>query len=63
MPHDVKVGTEMARIVTGGEVTGTVWCEQDFYDAERSSFLRLVNTDATRERINSMLDKGSPVRN
>jgi len=64
MPHDVNVGTEMARIVTGGEVEpGTVWCEQDFYDAERSSFLRLVNTDATRERINSMLDKGSPVRN
>ena len=64
MPHDVNVGTEMARIVTGGEVDpGTVWCEQDFYDAERSSFLRLVNTDATRERIESMLDKGSPVRN
>ena len=64
MPHDVIVGTEMARIVTGGEVApGTVWCEQDFYDAERSSFQRLVNTEATRERINSMLDKGSPIRN
>jgi len=64
MPHDVNVGTEMARIVTGGEVEpGTVWGEQDFYDAERSSFLRLVNTEATRERIESMLDKGSPIRN
>jgi len=64
MPHDVNVGTEMARIVTGGDVEpGTVCSEQDFYDAERRSFLDLVATAATRERINSMLDAGSPVRN
>ena len=63
-PHDVVVGTEMARIVTGGEIEpGTRWNEQDFFDAERRSFLTLVATDATRERINSMLDTGSPVRN
>ncbi len=63
-PHDVNVGSEMARIVTGGDIDpGTVWSEQDFYDAERRSFLTLVATDATRERINSMLDAGSPVRN
>jgi 3-hydroxyacyl-CoA dehydrogenase len=64
MPHDVNVGSEMARIVTGGDIEpGTVWKEQDFYDAERRSFLTLVATAATRERINSMLDAGSPVRN
>ncbi len=64
MPHDVTVGSEMARIVTGGEVDpGTVYSEQDFYDAERRSFLSLVQTDATRERIETMLDNGSPVRN
>ncbi|UCH40060.1 MAG: enoyl-CoA hydratase/isomerase family protein [Gammaproteobacteria bacterium] len=64
MPHDVRVGTEMARIVTGGDVDpGTICSEQGFYDAERRSFLSLVETDATRERINSMLDAGSPVRN
>lgn len=63
-PHDVNVGTEMARIVTGGDVEpGSVCSEQDFYDAERRSFLALVATDATRARINSMLDAGSPVRN
>ena len=64
MPHDVNVGTEMARIVTGGDIEpGTVWSEQDFYDAERRSFLRLVASEATRARIDSMLDSGSPIRN
>ncbi len=64
MPHDVNVGTEMARIVTGGDIDpGTRWSEQDFFDAERRSFLSLVSTEATRERINSMLDAGAPVRN
>ncbi len=64
MPHDVNVGTEMARIVTGGDIKpGTIWTEQDFYDAERRSFLQLVDTDATRQRIETMLESGSPVRN
>jgi 3-hydroxyacyl-CoA dehydrogenase len=54
----------MARIVTGGDVDpGTVRSEQDFYDAERRSFLSLVATEATRARIDSMLDDGSPIRN
>jgi 3-hydroxyacyl-CoA dehydrogenase len=64
MPHDVNVGSEIARIVTGGDVDpGTVCSEQDFFDAERRSFLTLIATEATRERITSMLDAGSPVRN
>ncbi|MCP4430565.1 MAG: acetoacetyl-CoA reductase [Gammaproteobacteria bacterium] len=64
MPHDVTVGSEMARIVTGGDVeAGTVCSEQGFFDAERRSFLTLVQTDATRERIETMLENGSPVRN
>ena len=63
-PHDVVVGTEMARIVTGGDIEpGTRWSEQDLYDAERSSFLRLVSGEATRLRIETMLDNGSPIRN
>jgi 3-hydroxyacyl-CoA dehydrogenase len=63
-PHNVVVATELARIVTGGEVaTGTLFSEQDLYDAERTAFLKLVSTEATRARINSMLDTGSVVQN
>jgi len=63
-PHNVVVGTELARIVSGGEVSpGSPMSEQDLYDAERRSFLTLVQTSATRERINSMLDTGKVVQN
>ncbi len=64
MPHDVVVGTEIARIVSGGEIeASTIWSEQDLLDAERRSFLTLVNTDSTRARISNMLDFGKTLRN
>ena len=63
-PHNVAVATELARIVTGGEVApGTMMSEQDFYAAERTAFLKLVASDATRERINSMLYTVTTVQN
>ena len=63
-PHDVVVGTEIARIMSGGELSpGTIWSEQDLFDAERKSFLALVATEATRARIDSMLDQGKTLRN
>jgi len=63
-PHECTVGTEMARIVTGGDVApGTIMSEQDLFNAERDSFLRLAKTPETQERIVTMLDLGSPVRN
>ena len=63
-PHDVVVGTEIARIMSGGEIEpGTVWSEQDLFDAERHSFLTLAATEATQARINNMLDFGKTLRN
>jgi 3-hydroxyacyl-CoA dehydrogenase len=63
-PHNVVVATELARIVTGGEIdSGSMMSEQDLYDSERTAFLKLVQTSATRERINSMLDTGVTVQN
>lgn len=64
-PHDTVVGRAVASIVTGGAdvEAGTVWSEQDLYDAERRAFLGLVQTEATQARINSMLDLGQTLRN
>ena len=39
-PHDVTVGTEIGRVMSGGECpAGTVFSEQDILNAERSSFI------------------------
>ncbi|MFK8019323.1 MAG: 3-hydroxyacyl-CoA dehydrogenase NAD-binding domain-containing protein [Pseudomonadales bacterium] len=63
-PHNVVTATEIARIMSGGEIeAGSMWSEQDLFDAERSSFLRLVSSQATRDRICSMLDVGKAVQN
>ncbi len=62
--HDSVVGRAVATVVSGGDIDpGTVWTEQDLFDAERRVFLELAQTDATQERINSMLDFGQTVRN
>jgi 3-hydroxyacyl-CoA dehydrogenase len=62
--HDVVVGTELARIFTGGKVkANTMMSEQDLFDAEREAFLRLARSGDTQARIISMLDQGSPIRN
>ena len=63
-PHDTVVGRAIASIVSGGDIeAGTVWSEQDLYDAERRAFLYLAQTGATRERIISLLDSGKNLRN
>ena len=63
-PHDVTVSTEIARIVTGGDIEpGTLWTEQDLYDAERKAFLILVKLKPTQARIESLLDDGKALRN
>jgi len=62
--HDVFVSTQIAEIVTGGDIdAGTMWSEQDVYDAERRAFARLVKTPQTQERIVGLLDNGKAVRN
>lgn len=64
MAHDVTVGTELARIVTGGETEARDGVSEDeLYAAERQSFVTLARTGATRARIVHMLDRGGPLRN
>jgi 3-hydroxyacyl-CoA dehydrogenase len=63
-PHDVTTGTQIAMIVTGGDVdAGTVMSEQDLFDLERKAFVTLAETPETRARIAHMLEFGSPLRN
>ncbi|MDJ0956775.1 MAG: 3-hydroxyacyl-CoA dehydrogenase/enoyl-CoA hydratase family protein [Arenicellales bacterium] len=61
--HDVVVGTEIARIVTGGDRPPTEISENELYDAERMAFVRLAKTEATHARIIHMLDRGQALRN
>ena len=52
-PHDVTVGTEIGRVMSGGECPGwnQFFLNKKFLDAERSSFIRLAQTQETQARI------------
>ena len=63
-PHDVTTATQLASIVTGGDIDArTTMSENEICDLERESFLTLAKTDATRARILHMLEHGAPLRN
>ncbi len=63
-PHDVTTGTQLAMIVTGGDVpAGTEMSENDLFALERKAFVSLAKTAETRARVEHMLTFGSPLRN
>jgi 3-hydroxyacyl-CoA dehydrogenase len=63
-PHDVTTGSQIAMIVTGGDIeTGTNVDENGLCALERRAFLALARTPQTRARIEHMLTHGSPLRN
>lgn len=63
-PHDVATGSQIAMIVTGGDVdAGAEITEQDLFDLERKAFVTLSATAETRARIEHMLSFGSALRN
>jgi 3-hydroxyacyl-CoA dehydrogenase len=62
--HDVKVGTHIAHILCGGNVTpGSLVSEQYLLDLEREAFLSLCGERKTQERIAYTLQSGKPLRN
>jgi len=62
--HDVKIATQVARVLTGGNVTaGTPLTEQYLLDLEREAFLSLCGEAKTVERIGFTLKTGKPLRN
>jgi 3-hydroxyacyl-CoA dehydrogenase len=63
-PHDVTTGTQIAMIVTGGDVDqGTLLSESELYGLEREAFITLARTQQTRDRVSYMLAHGAPLRN
>ena len=64
LPHDVTTATQIAMIVSGGDVdAGTELGEHELFALERKAFLTLAGTKETRARIEFMLEHGSPLRN
>lgn len=62
--HDRKIGGEIARILSGGEIAGpTEVSAQHILDLEREAFLRLCGETKTQERIMALLKTGKPLRN
>ena len=62
--HDAKIGTELGRILSGGDVPpGTTVTAQHLLDLERESFLRLMGERKTLERMDHILKTGRPLRN
>jgi 3-hydroxyacyl-CoA dehydrogenase len=62
--HDVKVGTKVAEVICGGDVSpGTPVSEQYILDLEREGFKSLCGEKKTQERIQYTLKTGKPLRN
>ena len=61
--HDALIGERIARILCGGDgVPGTA-NEQHFLDLESESFLFLLGTTPTQERIEHLLTHNAPLHN
>ncbi len=62
--HDVKVGTKVAEVICGGNVSpGMPVSEQYILDLEREGFKSLCGEKKTQERIQYTLKTGKPLRN
>jgi len=62
--HDRKIGAELGRILSGGDVPGpTTVSEQHLLDLEREAFLRLCGERKSLERMHAILTTGKPLRN
>ena len=63
-PHDLTVGSAIARIVTGGESFEQAHVdEKEMFARERASFLDLAKTQPTVERVRHLLNQGTALRN
>ena len=62
--HDLVVAGELARVLSGGGADLLDTLDEDaILELEREGFMRLVRTEATLERFESVIETGRPVRN
>ncbi len=62
--HDLVVGKQLARVLTGGDIPSGTWVTEDhILDLEREAFVSLCGTEGTQKRIQHMLSTGKPLRN
>ena len=64
LDHGVEVGKELANVLSGGDTTiDKTLSEDDLYKLELSSFMKLIQTKKTQERIKHTLATGKPLIN
>ncbi len=61
--HDMRIGLEIAYVLSGGEGPRREVGEWEILDLEREAFLKLLGTRKTQERIAHTLKTGKPLRN
>ncbi len=62
--HDYEIGKRVAAALCGGEVeAGSTVTEEFLLKLERDSFMALLKTEKTQQRIGHMLKTGKPLRN
>jgi 3-hydroxyacyl-CoA dehydrogenase len=64
LKHGMEVGKELANVLSGGDTTmNKTLSEKDMFNLELDSFMRLIETNETQERIKHTLATGKPLIN
>ena len=64
LDHGMEVGKELANVLSGGDTTiDKTLTEEDIFKLELNSFMKLVETKKTQDRIKYTLSTGKPLIN
>ena len=64
LDHGVEVGKQLANVLSGGDTTlDKTLSEDDIFKLELESFMKLIETKKTQERIKHTLLTGKPLVN
>ena len=64
LDHGLEVGKELAYVLSGGKTNlNSELSEDDLYNLEKESFMKLIRKNKTQERIIHTLATGKPLVN